>query len=493
MTDEPVGSTSSPDSDDEDQPPPRPSLPHAAAGQRRNLHAVALLPLLEVPAGLELPVDPGWMLFLGLFFTLVASLVVHALQKFSPSLILLRQQGARKTGRQAGATGSDGEFVKELQESEIYLPAAVLVELLGITAAALGAIALVGGATAWPAGWPGIVLFVLLVGLLARLLPERITEYRAERIVLFALPALRVLRILLIPLTLPMVLVTQFCIRNVLGIREEVELEQEREQLADEIRAAVEDSDDSEELADEEKAWIENIVEFRKEDAAGIMTPRTDMVCIEAGSTLKEAMSIGVEAGHSRLPVFEGKLDAIIGVFYLRDAVAVLTNASPEVMEEPVRAHTRQAYFVPESKRVSDLLREFREMRVQIAVVVDEYGGTSGLVSIEDILEEIVGEIQDEYDPQLTEEPFVVQENGHWAECEAKTRIGDLNEQLAVELPESEDYETLGGFVSSQLGRIGITGEVFHWSNVEFTILIADARRVLRVRIRVLEPEAQAG
>ncbi|HMQ24283.1 MAG TPA: hemolysin family protein, partial [Planctomycetota bacterium] len=308
----------------------------------------------------------------------------------------------------------------------------------------------------------------------------------------FALPVLRVLRILLLPVTAPLMLVTKFIIRNVLGIREELELEQERQQLADEIRAAVEDSDDSEALDDEEKAWIENIVEFRKEDAAGIMTPRTDMICVEASSTLQAAMQLGVESGHSRLPVFEEKLDSIIGVFYLRDAVAALAAGSPTVMQDPVRQYMRDAYFVPESKRVSNLLREFREMRVQIAIVVDEYGGTSGLASIEDILEEIVGEIEDEYDdPRVTDEPFVVKDEGHWAECDAKIRIGDLNESLVVELPESEDYETLGGFVASQLGRIGTAGEVFHWQNVEFTILSADARRLGRVRLRVLETEAR--
>ncbi|MCA8972518.1 MAG: HlyC/CorC family transporter, partial [Planctomycetes bacterium] len=168
-------------------------------------------------------------------------------------------------------------------------------------------------------------------------------------------------------------------------------------------------------------------------------------------------------------------------------------DGSHSVMQHPVRNFMRDAYFVPESKRVSNLLREFREMRVQVAIVVDEYGGTSGLASIEDILEEIVGEIEDEYDdPGVEEAPVVIKDEGHWAECDAKVRISELNENLVVELPESEDYETLGGFIASQLGRIGAAGEVFHWENVELTILSADARRIGRVRLRVLEAEARA-
>ena len=487
MTDDDVSGPTPSVPDDEDRPPPR-----STASSPRPSYALAGFGL---PTAADLPLDPGIMLVIGLVLTLTSSLVVHALQKFSPSLLLLRMAGARRSVKnfptdQQSADAID--FSKELQESEIYLPAAVLTELIGITIASLGAVALVDGASLWPSGIWGIGLFILLVGLFAHLLPERITEFRAERIVHFALPVLRVLRILLLPVTAPLMLVTKFIIRNVLGIREELELEQERQQLADEIRAAVEDSDDSEALDDEEKAWIENIVEFRKEDAAGIMTPRTDMICVEASSTLQAAMQLGVESGHSRLPVFEEKLDSIIGVFYLRDAVAALAAGSPTVMQDPVRQYMRDAYFVPESKRVSNLLREFREMRVQIAIVVDEYGGTSGLASIEDILEEIVGEIEDEYDdPRVTDEPFVVKDEGHWAECDAKIRIGDLNESLVVELPESEDYETLGGFVASQLGRIGTAGEVFHWQNVEFTILSADARRLGRVRLRVLETEAR--
>lgn len=502
MTDDSAGCSASPAPADEDDHPPPESAPRlttrpASATSTRSAWGGAFPALAfasaEVPTAIDLPVSPALLLCIGLSLTFVASLVVHALLKFSPSLLLLRR---RAHGRNGNGTRADTheELEREVQESEVYLPAAVLIELLGITTAAVGALALFSsGASSWPAGWPGIAVFVLLVCLLGRLLPERITEFRSERVVMFSLPVLRVVRILLMPITAPLGLLTKFCIRNVLGIREEVEHEHEREQLADEIRAAVEDSDDSEELADEEKAWIENIVDFRKEDAAGIMTPRTDMICIEASCTLEEAMQKGVAAGHSRLPIFEDKLDAIVGVFYLRDAVAALSKGEDNrvVLQQPVNDHMRDAYFVPESKKVSNLLREFRERHLQIAIVVDEYGGTSGLVSIEDILEEIVGEIQDEYDPEVTEEPFEVRDDGRFAECDAKARVTELNEKIAVELPESEDYETLGGFVSSQLGRIPSCGEVFHWENVEFTVVQADARRVQRVKLRVLETESK--
>ena len=470
MTDE-AGCIAASEDQEADQPPP----------PTTSLTAIALLPSSE-----DLPLDPGLFLAIGLLLLFVGALVVDSLQTFSPSRLRKRIDKARDDDT---ANSEQNELERELHDADVYVPAAVVVEFAGLTLAVLGALALYDGATLWPVGFWGIALLFLLVVLFGGILPTRIAEQRADTIVFRSLPWLRFLRLAVLPLTWPLSHVARFFTRNILGIR--AEYDNGREKLADEIRAAVEDSDETEQLADEEKEWIENIVEFRREDSAGIMTPRTDMVCVEAKTPLGDAIQKAVDAGHSRLPVFEEKLDNVVGIFYLRDAVKLMPTSTAELLEAPVREQMRSAYFVPESKKVNDLLREFRRRRVQIAVVVDEYGGTAGLVSIEDILEEIVGEIEDEYDPER-EDPLDVRHDGRLAEVDAKVRIGDLNESCQAELPESEDYETVGGFVFSQLGRIPRIGESFQWKNVEFTVLGADARRVTRLRLHVLEPESKS-
>ena len=268
---------------------------------------------------------------------------------------------------------------------------------------------------------------------------------------------------------------SRFFLRNVLGIRQEIEAAKEKANLADEIRAAVEDSDEEETLKDEEKDWIANIIDLRKADVAHVMTPRIDIIAIESARSFREAVEIATDKGHSRLPVFEDKLDNITGIFYVRDAVKLMAEEDKD--------------FVPESKGVGDLLREFKSRRVQIAIVVDEYGGTAGLVSMEDIVEEIVGEIEDEYDPE-EENPLKIIEQGKVAEIDAKVRIDDLNEALGIELPDSEDFETMGGFVFSQLGKIPKTGESLLYQNIQITVLSASDRKIEQLKIRVLQKEA---
>lgn len=495
MTEVPDGDSSSPASEETGEPPPAHPKPCPSLFARAPVAAAPLLgapfpganevPLagtLTLPA--DLPLDPGLLLAVGITLAFLGGLIENALQKFSPALLVMRLEKRNGVGEEAQQRNKQLE--KELQESEAFIPSIVMLKFAGLGVALLGALALLDGTTLWPAGWPGIAILFVLAILFVGILPNRITDFRAESIVFRMLPLLRVLRVLFLPITVPVSKLSSFVVRNLLGIREEVEQESDREKLADEIRAAVEDSDETEELADEEKEWIENIVEFRKEDAAGIMTPRTDMVGIEASTKLIDALKVAVDAGHSRLPVFEKKMDNIVGIFYLRDAVGALTQDKAMQLDKPVSQHLRQAFFVPESKKVSDLLHEFKARRVQVAIVVDEYGGTAGLVSIEDILEEIVGPIEDEYDPER-ENPLRVDEDGHRAEVDAKVRIGELNEAMSIEVPESDDYETIGGFVFSHLGRIPQAGESFQYENLDIHVMSADARRIGRLQIRVRE------
>ena len=478
MTEATADGSSCPASESPDEPPPP-----AAGGPRAHRFAhSSLLAFLLAPA-LESngwpPLGGGTWVAVGLALAFTAALIRNALDKFSPSLLQMRMEKKAEKSE---------SLEEELDDADKCLPTAVLLEFTGLAVALIGAYALLDGATLWPSGWPGPVLLFVLAVLASGVLPAKVTDFRAESIVERTLPVMSVLRLLLLPITAPVAKLAELVVRNVLGIREELENANGHEQLADEIRAAVEDSDETEQLADEEKEWIENIVDFGKEDAAGIMTPRTDMVCVEAGLAFGDAVRIGVDAGHSRLPVFEQKLDNIVGVFYLRDAVGMMAEGKAELLATPVAESMRHPiYVVPESKKVAELLREFRTRRVQIAIVVDEYGGTAGLVSIEDILEEIVGDIEDEYDPER-QSPFVADADGRAAEVDAKLRIGELNKKLGSDLPESQDYETIGGFVFSELGRIPRAGESFQYGQLEVTVVSAGERKIERVRIRLLEP-----
>jgi CBS domain containing-hemolysin-like protein len=187
-----------------------------------------------------------------------------------------------------------------------------------------------------------------------------------------------------------------------------------------------------------------------------------------------------VDVGHSRIPVYEGTMDHVVGVLYTKDLLGV---ADPGTFS--LRQFMRKATFVPETKDLASLLREFQANRVHIAIVLDEYGGTAGLVTIEDILEELVGEIADEHDEPLLS-PIRRVDAGLF-EVDARVRLEDLNDELEIRLPEDESYDTLGGYVFSKLGRVPLAGETFVEDNVKIEVAAADDRRVIRVRLHLLD------
>jgi putative hemolysin len=428
---------------------------------------------------------PEILLLGGLLLTLLTGVFAHALVQFSPARLVQRLE-RRFADREDGELELE-RIGEELDDAERYAPALWLLQLLGLGAAVYGIVG-VREHPLWPDGFLGFVLLFFVAALLAAYLPDRFARTRAEAIVWRSLPLLRLLHWITLPLTWPLLLISLFLVRNLMGMRTQEDGSSEGEDLADEIRAAVEDKDEHESLADEAKDWIENIVDFRDEDVAGVMTPRTDIIGIDASKSFLEAVQIASEAGHSRLPVFDETLDHIVGIFYLRDAVRTLLSDDPRDLERRVSEHVREAYFVPESKGIGDLFREFKSRRLHIAIVVDEYGGTSGVVSLEDVIEEIVGEIVDEYDDG--EEPTLrVVDKGKTIEVDARFHVNDLNEELTVEVPESDDYETIGGWVFSHLGRIPQAGDRFETEELEITILSADPRRIERLRVKVLDRE----
>ncbi len=230
---------------------------------------------------------------------------------------------------------------------------------------------------------------------------------------------------------------------------------------------------------EEEQEMIENVLELSESCADEIMTPRTDLVAIEVNSDLPSVLETIKKAGHSRIPVYEENIDNIVGLIYAKD---LLAEIGKDPGEFSLSERMREAYFVPETKSLRALLHEFQNQKLHIAVVLDEYGGTAGIVTLEDIIEELVGEIADEYEETPPDSVKKVDE--HTIEVDARTYVDDLNDEYELNLPEDEDYDTVGGFVFSQLGYIPKPGEQFNYESLEFTIASAEPRRVKRITIR---------
>lgn len=227
---------------------------------------------------------------------------------------------------------------------------------------------------------------------------------------------------------------------------------------------------------------IEGLIELHESAVSEVMTPRTDMVMLRGTASLEEACRIIVEHGHSRIPVYGETRDEIVGMLYAKDLLPHI--GSPDgASRELSTLELRTPLYVPETKPVHELLREFQRGRVHIAIVLDEYGGVAGLVTIEDILEEIVGEITDEHDPLELAPIQKLSENA--IEVDGRVHVDELNEVLPLRLPEDADYDTVGGFVFSFLGRIPRAGESFLHDEATFTIVDAGDRAIRRIRIEM--------
>jgi CBS domain containing-hemolysin-like protein len=234
----------------------------------------------------------------------------------------------------------------------------------------------------------------------------------------------------------------------------------------------------------EENAMIRSILGLGDSMVREIMLPRTQMACVSIEDEVSKVLAEIIACGHSRLPVYEGTIDNIIGLIYAKDLLRYWGQADSEI---ELRTLIRTPFFVPETKNLEELLHDFKKRRVHIAVVIDEYGGTAGLVTIEDLLEQIVGDIQDEYD--LETQRFTVQQDGA-IEADARLPIEELEEHFNISV-EREKFETVGGLIYHLSGRIPSVGEVIENHSLVFTVLEGDERRIAKVRIVPREPRVQ--
>jgi CBS domain containing-hemolysin-like protein len=224
-------------------------------------------------------------------------------------------------------------------------------------------------------------------------------------------------------------------------------------------------------------------MDLHQVEVGQIMTPRTDLVMFPVKMTIQEARGQIAESGHSRVPVYGGNRDEILGVLYAKD---LLPHIDSPATAELSTLQLRQPIYVPYSKPVDVLLREFQKGGIHLAIVLDEYGGVAGLVTIEDIMEEIVGDIRDEYDEDERPPIEAVDERTH--DVDARLDIESVNEAIPLAIPDGPDYDTLGGYIANLLGRIPKTGEHFEHEGVQFTILEGTDRTVGRIRIHLPSP-----
>jgi len=311
--------------------------------------------------------------------------------------------------------------------------------------------------------------FVVFV--LAELVPRSFAVQHAERVALSAARPAFIAGVVLRPLTRTLVLVANAFMGLIPGRALPKGPFVTEEELRETLGGVEE-----EEVEGEEQELIHSVFEFGDTVVREVMVPRIDMVAMPATSTVDEALDTIVGAGYSRIPIYEGDTDNITAVLYAKD---LLKRMQELERDQPVSALGRAPLFVPEQKKVAELLRDMQQERIHMAIVVDEYGGTAGLVTIEDVIEEIVGEIVDEYDQ---EEPLVEPIDDLSLRVDAKMLIDEVNELLDVRLPH-EEWDTVGGLVFGLTGRVPVAGEVVRFDSLEFRTERVTGRRIQKVVI----------
>ncbi len=396
------------------------------------------------------------------FFLLFEAFAI-ALDRLSPIKIRgLLEEHPEHSGLLAGP----GEVEIIRTTTKVLVQVLLLLGLLTVVSAfgTLGvARAWEWGGAAFVAGWLGTEVFLLWQG--ARSDPEKIVTK--------LLPVISSASWLLAPLALP--------VRKIFERRARQEAPTATEE---EVQAYIDVGREEGILEKEEEKLLLSIVDFGDTRVREVMTPRTDILFIDAASPLPVLADLFVSSKYSRIPVVRGTIDTVLGTVHVKDLFEAIHSGKPR----PIAELTREAYFVPESKKVSELLKEFQRRHLWMAIVVDEYGGVSGLVTVEDLLEEIVGEISDEHEDER-ESVTKAGENAY--SISGKENIATVRD-LFGRGPEEEEFTTVGGFLAARLGHIPKPGETHRESDLLFTVEEADRRRVHRVRIESTAAPAAA-
>jgi len=416
-------------------------------------------------------------------FGLVLSSIASAV--FSSMEMLLNRLRREEVKEIVDKGGSDADRVTDyLRNPRKYLGTAFIIKGCCLVVSTILCFMLFRPIVASPL-YGNLISFAIassLIVLLSEIIPYNYSKNRGGGSVVHAISTLKYAYILLYPLIKPFLWGGDILIRAFGGTPDGENGMISKEDL--EALQMVADSDEV--LEEEEREMIHRIWELPDTIVREIMVPRTEMVCLNVESDIQKVLDVAVESGHSRIPVYEETVDNIIGVLYVKDLLRCWRDGISQVNLADV---IREPFFVPEVKNVKDLFRELRLSRRHIAIVVDEYGGTAGLVTMEDILEEIVGDIQDEYD--IEEQSFQkLDENTYIAD--ARIDLHEVNEKLGIEMP-ADEIESIGGLLAELLGRVPDPGDEVEYGGVKFTVMEADERRAIKVRIEVPEKSDDEG
>ncbi len=316
----------------------------------------------------------------------------------------------------------------------------------------------------------GIMTFVILI--FGEIVPKTIAIRNADRMALIAAPYIDLLSVILQPI----IQFLSWISSPFVGIFGAKMPRQGPFLTREEIRLLLAISEKDVGIEEEEREMISSIFEFGSTVAREVITPRPDMVSVDAGEKIEKAISLMIDSGHSRIPVYDGNLDNILGVIYAKELLKVAVAGTGE---HSLRDFIRPTLVVPESKKVHELLHDMQAMRTHIAIIVDEYGTTRGLITLEDLMEEIVGEIHDEFEKE--EKAFEQLDKNTWT-VDARQSIFDVNRKLGIKAPEGE-YDTLSGFVFSLLGKLPIVGDEVKYDDISISVERIHKRRITRVKI----------
>ncbi|TDX51061.1 hemolysin family protein [Orenia marismortui] len=314
-----------------------------------------------------------------------------------------------------------------------------------------------------------VTLFVLIFG---EITPKSFANKESEKVSMMVARYIELFYYLLAPLIKFLTIVTSFVMKKSGANQMPKPFVSEEE-----IRRFLAVGEQEGVIETDEKQMINSIFEFDDTNVKEIMVPRIHMACVEINDSLDELIDIIINLGYSRIPVYNDTVDNIVGVVYAKDLLNLLKKDNYEV---DIQKIMRPAYYIPETKKVDNLLTEFRKEKIHMAIILDEYGGTAGLVTIEDLLEEIVGDIQDEYDE---EEKWIKVFNEDEILIDGRVDIDEINEILEIDLPE-EDYETISGFILSMLGYVPKAGEWIEFENLKIVVEKVIQRRISKVRIK---------
>jgi len=314
-----------------------------------------------------------------------------------------------------------------------------------------------------------LAFFMLSLG---ELLPKTLALQRAEPIALAAAYPIDLFATIVSPVVKVLIAISSAAV-HLFGSQPQGRIPFITEE---EIKTMVDAGEETGIIEEDEKEMIYSIFELGETMAREVMVPRIDIVAVESKTPVQQALDLILEKGHSRIPVYEETIDNIIGLLYAKDLLGQLRDGDATVA---LRDILRPAYFIPETKKADELLQDLQQRKVHIAIVVDEYGGTAGLVTIEDLVEEIVGEIQDEYD---AEEPFIEVVSDDEFIFNARVDLDDVNKLMNVELP-SERCDTLGGFIYSQLGKVPKVGDEILFDGIKIAVLSVVGRRIKKVKV----------